>query len=344
MERFKEGKVEFKAPKGKISKKLTVFFNPKMELNRDISVWLVKNLKLKKGCCPMAGSGVRALRLNKEVGMDITANDLNPEASKLIEENAKLNNIKLKVENKDANILLREEMFDYVDIDPFGTPVPFLDSAVYSLKNGAVLAITATDLACLTGHYVKPCLRKYLSRSLKCGFSREIGIRILIKRVQEAALAHSKALIPVFSHCSDHYFRVYFRCGEGNKQCDEIIKQHKRLYYCPKCLNSNFHGTDCCGQIMMKGGPLWVGKLWDISLKSFDRIRFIKEEADVGSFGYYNIPKICRKLKIPIKLKINDLIAEIQKLGYKVSRTHFEIQGVRSNIGVKELTEILKMG
>ena len=54
-----------------------------------------------------------------------------------------------------------------VDIDPFGTPSPFIESAAISAKAGGMLCVTATDTSALCGTYKEPCIRKYNSMPLK---------------------------------------------------------------------------------------------------------------------------------------------------------------------------------
>lgn len=41
--------------------------------------------------------------------------------------------------------------WDFIDVDPFGSCLPFLEAAVASVKDGGVLAVAATDLAVLCG-------------------------------------------------------------------------------------------------------------------------------------------------------------------------------------------------
>ncbi|MEM3127211.1 MAG: hypothetical protein QW331_04065, partial [Candidatus Woesearchaeota archaeon] len=53
----------------KISKKLSVFYNPVMKLNRDVAVLLLQSIDKKQMqiADPLAGSGVRAIRFLKEL-------------------------------------------------------------------------------------------------------------------------------------------------------------------------------------------------------------------------------------------------------------------------------------
>ena len=64
-ERITEGKALVFVPKEKkVSKKLPVFYNPAMKLNRDISVLLLNSLDKKNMqiALPMAGTGIRGAR------------------------------------------------------------------------------------------------------------------------------------------------------------------------------------------------------------------------------------------------------------------------------------------
>ena len=50
---------------------------------------------------------------------------------------------------------LRRQPLDYrfsvIDLDPYGSPTPFLDAAVQSTKEGGLMCITCTDMAVLCG-------------------------------------------------------------------------------------------------------------------------------------------------------------------------------------------------
>ena len=158
---LQEGEVKFYAPTGeKISSKLPVFYNPQMKLARDVAVEIVRQLKPKNACCLMDASGIRSLRLWKEAGVEnITANDISDAACELMEKNFSLNKAKIKIAKGDCNSLETEEGFDYIDLDPFGSPVKFLSSAVSKLKRNGVIAITATDIGCMAGRFNEACMR-----------------------------------------------------------------------------------------------------------------------------------------------------------------------------------------
>jgi tRNA (guanine26-N2/guanine27-N2)-dimethyltransferase len=54
-----------------------------------------------------------------------------------------------------------KDFFDVIDLDPYGTAVPFLDSAIQSISNGGMMAITFTDMAVLCSKNPEVCFYKY---------------------------------------------------------------------------------------------------------------------------------------------------------------------------------------
>ena len=96
-----------------------------------------------------------------EVGIPVTINDWNPKAIDLIRENTEMLGLNTEVTRGDANALMSSRKFDAVDIDPFGTPAPFVDSAARCARN--YLFVTATDTAPLCGAHLKAGMRRYFS-------------------------------------------------------------------------------------------------------------------------------------------------------------------------------------
>ncbi|MDP7180091.1 MAG: tRNA (guanine(26)-N(2))-dimethyltransferase [Candidatus Woesearchaeota archaeon] len=348
MEIITEGKAKLNIkPEKVVSKQMEVFYNPVMKLNRDTSIILLNALNKKdlRLALPLAGSGIRAIRflkeLNKGIINELYINDLSEKSIKLIKNNLKLNKIKTNdkktiISNNDANLfLLNSKGFDYIDIDPFGTPNPFLDSAIRRISRTGILAVTATDTSCLCGTFPKAGLRKYWATTKKSPIMHETGIRILIRKIQLVAAQYDKALTPILSYSKDHYFRVFFQVEKGKERVDAILKQHNHL-------NST--------------GPMWLGQLWDTKLvnnmiKSIktepseknplvDFLKIIKDESSINTVGFYDLHFICKKYKIKEIPKRQKLIKKIKKLNYKASVTHFNPEAIRSNIPLKKLIKL----
>ena len=335
-ELIQEGQAKVYVPKEKkISKKLPVFYNPKMGFNRSVSVLILNEIKNKdmKICLPLAGSGVRGIRFLKELKKgkikEIYFNDNNEKAAELIKKNLSLNKVKNKfyIHNQDANEFLAENKgFDYIDIDPFGTPNPFLDLSIKALSRRGILAVTATDTSALAGTYPDACMRKYWAKPLRSELMHEIGVRILIRKVQLIGAQYEKTLTPIYSYSTEHYYRIFFKCEKGKKKADKILKEH-----------GNFK----------EAGPMWLGQLWDKSLaqklgkQDNKLLKIIAEEAKIDTVGFYDIHAYAKRLKITIP-KTEELIKRIKKKKHKAALTHFREVSLRSTIKEKEFVKVLK--
>lgn len=348
-----EGAIKLKIPKAKkISKDMGVFYNPVMGLNRDISILLLNSIN-KKGmqiADPLAATGVRSIRFLKELSKNkiknVYINDYNKDAIGLIKENLKLNKIQYKnnkkilIKNDDANLfLLNSKGFDYIDIDPFGSPNFLLDSSIKRLSRDGILAVTATDTSALCGTSPKACLRKYWAVPKRDSIMHETGLRILIRKIQLIAAQYDKALIPIFSYSKEHYMRVFLRNEKDKNKVNKILKQH---------------------DYFNDAGPLWLGNLWDKNLtsnmynktlnnnthnKNKELAKFlsiIKDESKINAVGFYDLHALCKKNKIRHLQKKEDIINNIKKLGYKASETHFKGEGVRSDISYLGLINLIK--
>ncbi len=335
-----EGKAKISIPvEKKISRKLPVFYNPIMSFNRDMSVYVLNALNNKdmQIALPLAGTGVRAVRFFKELKKGIIRsvyiNDTSENAVKLIKNNLKNNNVRSKFEisNSDANIFLVNGLgFDYIDIDPFGSPNHFLSNSIMRLSRNGILAVTATDTSALCGTYTNACKRKYWAIPLRNELMHEVGLRILIRKVQLIGADFEKALTPVLSYSKDHYMRIFFKCEKGKTKVDKIIKQHS---------------------MFEKAGPLWAGTINDKKLlkkiiknlpENYPEKKFIQllhDELDV--VGFYDIHVLAKKYKISPLLKIEKIIKAIKR-NYKVTRTHFSQTGLKTNAKEGEIVKCMK--
>ncbi len=344
---IQEGKALLNIPTTeKISKKLPVFYNPVMKLNRDISILLINSLPKKdlQIALPLAGTGIRGIRflleLKKHKIKHLYLNDYSEKAIELIKENLKLNKLKTKtqktttISTADANLfLLNSKGFDYIDIDPFGTPNPFLNSAITRLSRNSILAVTATDTSALCGTYPNSCLRKYWATHQTNPIMHELGLRILIRKVQLIASQHEKALTPIFSYSKDHYMRIFFECEKSKQKTNKILKQH---------------------EIINNYGPLWAGQLWDLKLTEnmlkntqetnkelHQFLSIIAEESKIQTIGFFNIHQIVKQHKLKTIPKKEELFKEISKK-HQISLTHFNPISIKSTIPLKELIKTIK--
>jgi tRNA (guanine26-N2/guanine27-N2)-dimethyltransferase len=310
------------ATKDVATKNQEVFYNPVMELNRTISVLLLKAIKKKHMhiLLPLAGTGVRGIRflleLPKNAISGLIINDVNPKATQYMNKNLVENKlekeIRVNVTNKEANNLLvtTEHGFDYIDIDPFGCPNFLLDNAIRKLKGAGILAVTATDTAALAGTYPSTCKTKYWAESSAVPARHELGLRILARKVQLMGMQHDKALIPILTYHHEHYYRIYFLCQRGRTKAATLYRHNKGMHsYCLSCGNfvvdeqKHSHCPLCKSKKLNYTGPLYTGALQDKEvLKAIKKINkeknvdvlctklLLEEEVEqVGHFDFHDL-------------------------------------------------------
>jgi tRNA (guanine26-N2/guanine27-N2)-dimethyltransferase len=281
-----------------------VFYNPIQEFNRDLSIAVLnthsatsenKKLRILEA---LAASGIRSMRYALEVAncQEVVANDFDRKAVELININRELNGVADRVTAScdDATLLMsaasrhKNTQFDAIDLDPYGTPAAFLDSAIRSVRSGGLLLVTATDAGVLCGNGSDTCFTKYGSVSLRTPACHELALRILLQALNSHAVRYSKFIVPVLSLSIDFYFRLFVRVYDGQLQAKESINNIGFFHICCECHsfykqsyghtvpttgNVKFvHASrqpfgmnkcDNCGGGLKMVGPVWTGKLHD---------------------------------------------------------------------------------
>jgi tRNA (guanine26-N2/guanine27-N2)-dimethyltransferase len=323
----------------------------------------------------MCGTGARGIRLALEVeGVErMILGDLNPIAVEISKKNASMNGVSEKVEVRllEANLLLSlharpYRRFDYIDIDPYGTPSPFLDTAVRACRKDGLLALTATDMAPLCGVNPMACLRKYGGRPLRTPYCHELAIRLLAGALVSAAARHGTATRPMFSYAADHYVRLYAAFDRGAKKANRSLRAMGHVLHCFNCSNRKSvpHkfdlasvSCDVCGAEMRAAGPLWLGDLAEpgfcdemlevsqrSSVSSNRRLMEIIElvRGEVGlPVGFYDIDRLCSMLGIQ-SLSLDGVRSALGEAGFKSVRTHIDNRGIKTDARIPDLKGTLR--
>ena len=359
--------------------KAPVFYNPVMKLNRDLAVLALQayqqTVERKISVCePLSSCGIRGVRFAVEVeGIKrIVLNDISKEAARLAQFNIERNNLanRISVANEDANLLLSRyaaprKRFDYIDVDPFGSPVPYMDSAIRALRDKGLLALTATDLAPLCGIHPKACVRKYGGRPLRTAYCHELAVRLLAGCLTMMAAKHDIGIRVVFSHSTKHYIRVYAIARYGAKRADKSVQKMGYVLHCFTCLHRETSSgifsslkKKCpeCGSGISTAGPLWLGKIFDEKLLALmerelkkrnlrnqktilKMLSMSKDEAEAPPI-YYITDKICDKLNLPIPPLI-EVMKRLRKAGFQAVPTHFNSRGIRTDAPASIVKEII---
>lgn len=326
-----------------VRKDMSPFYNPKMRLNRDVTLAVLDAVDHSgfDTFFPLSGTGIRALRCLKELDVVDSAvvNDINENFPDRFKTYAEQNNVSLSdvsVRSEDARSLSIElRSFDFVEIDPFGSPNPFLDGCIQQLRDGGVISLTATDTAPLSGTYPTTCQRKYWARPMRNHAMHEYGLRILIRKVQLIASQYSRCLEPIISYASDHYFKVIFRCSKSKQACHE--------------LQDHFDTVNVDEAVI---GPLWTGRLGDPTIltrvnmdlfpdETEELLRTLAKEVSIDQVGFFDVHEEASKTGLGGPPSMDDVLVELRGDGHDAVRTHFSHTGIRTDASLETLRSCL---
>ncbi len=375
-----EGQTSLLVPAEEEPRKFPAFFNAQGRFVRDVSIVCYNAYSvLAEGkdmvfADSLSGIGSRGIRVAKETAgfASVILNDISPTSNRLARRSADLNGVsrKCKISSKEVCtfLSLREETegerFDVLDVDPFGTPSPFVDCALRATKDGGLLSISATDSAVLCGIYPRVALRKYLGMSLRTDYSHEIGIRLMFGLLALTAMRFELGITPIFSHLDRHYFRTYCTVHVGNRFSRENESMIGYVLHCFKCgfriilSQSSFFSMrqkndsekslismECpnCQNLRLRiGGPMWIGKIQSEKFvdtcAKLSEMRLFEQELDLPL--YYDLAYFSDKMGIRTP-KISDVISDLKKAGHSASRTRLNPTAVRTSAQLPELQKIL---
>lgn len=324
----------------------------------------------------ICGVGARGLRASVEVPKIDTVylNDLNPIAIELAKESAKLNQVEGKClfdSNDVCKFLNFEERdfrkFDIIDLDPFGSPSPYVDCVLRSVSNHGLISITATDTAVLCGVYPKVCFRKYYGFPIRSEYSNEIGIRLLVSFIALTASRFDLSIIPYFCHSNLHYMRVYLRVEFGNSLANSVVQKIGFLKHCQNCKHRGVENLreqnlicEICNKKCNLAGPLWVDSLFDsefvramlgelengennaMPVNEFNRLKKMiqictNELAIPSYFETDTIASMAKKSSI----SLDKVISILSSNGYEASKTIMNDKGFKTNATSKEIVNLL---
>ncbi len=363
---IKEGLTKLIIPRDYLKK--THFFNPRVELSRDMTILVLNTLNSKNWiiCDSLAGIGARGIRIAKECGVKkVFVNDISEDNIPLMKKNVSLNLLENKVNiiNQDTNQVLSDNIrvFDYIDIDPWGSPSYYLDSVARAIKRKGFIGFSATDTAALCGTSPITCLRRYGIESYKTDFFKELGLRILLSN---AALTFGKwsfSFKPLLSYASEHYFRVFAEVEKGKSIASKTLEQNLGyVNYCSKCLwrkidEEPIIKCEFCDSKTKVIGKIWTGKIEELKflqtcLEELNQTNWLKTENKIKNLisllknetipFYYDVHRICQKNKFEIP-KFEILQQKLRDKGNVAERTHFCYKGIKTDLSLKEMIEII---
>ena len=255
----------------------------------------------------MSATGLRSIRYAQEMRaapLDvIIANDLLPDAVAAIASNVERNGLSTETDvvpsEGDANVVMhqaaaQQDLFDVIDIDPYGGANPFIDAAVQAVADGGLLAVTCTDMGVLANiNNADTCYGKYGATPVKATFCKEAALRIVLACLDRHANAYGRYIEPLLSLSIDFYVRMFVRVRKGKAGANLAGTRQGEVYHCVGC-HAVHHAThmtahpnrkkpnappkvrpsfgppvgprcELCGCRFRVGGPLWLDPIHDRS-------------------------------------------------------------------------------
>jgi len=345
-----------------------VFFNPAASINRDVSVAITEAADGTEFCDGLAGVGARGIRVAREVhrAVNVALVDFNRQALALARKSARLNRVMTRCtfNAAETNSFLhsrfgRNEKYDFVDIDPFGTPAPYIQAALSAASDGSIVSFTATDSAVLCGVHRNVALRRYGAATLNNAFGHETAVRTLLGFCQREAGVLDVGVSPVAAHVTKHYVRVYLRASVGAAKAEGSTKWEGFVMECSHCghtfaSHEPLESCERCGEKTKRAGPMWTGPLVDESLVK-DALAFADANGFVEASGIlrsligvdglppfgYSMGRICSSIKVA-SVPPGRVLEALASSGFRVHSQPFEKSGFKTDASYAEVVAAVK--
>lgn len=326
-----------------------VFFNEEMELNRDITIATLRAFRERESRATSyvdgtAATGIRGVRAASD-GWRVTLVDRDPDATALCRRNLERNDLEGAVETRDTNAFLHEAGgVDIVDIDPFGTPIPFADAAFANTRD--LVCVTATDTAPLCGAHFDSGVRTYGAVPRNTEYHAEMGLRVLLSALARTAVRYDVGVTPLLSHVSDHYVRTYLEVAHGATLANETVEALGYVYHCPECRwRTHDEGLvaspptrcpHCESQQTLAAGPLWLApphetdfvkrviESLDDTMQTADRAQQLLERitTELHVPTHYDQHVLTDHWNEPA-IPMAEFLDQLREAGHRASRTHY---------------------
>jgi len=338
---FTSASHDYKGP----GKKMAGFYNPMWQLDREIQIFFCKyayKQGAKKFLDGMAATGIRGIRIKKELeNVQVDINDASKKSYEIILRNVRENGIEANVTNEKFCSLLNRKKYDYIDLDPYGSPAQYIPCIFEGTRKKTFISISATDVATLSGIFKKACIKRYAAIPLKIQGAKEIGLRILLGYIARIASTFDYSFKPFLSYHHAHYFRIYGLLEKGARKAERNIQAIGWFYWedgwkCKEYENppqKNF------------AGPLWIKGLHEeefLRLLENSENKKIKKlvekfiEENEITLPYYESDKIAREMAAG-QPRLKNLIERLRRRGWRAARTHFAGNAFKTNAGYEEI-------
>ncbi|XP_077490410.1 tRNA methyltransferase 1 [Amblyomma americanum] len=387
-----------------------VFYNPVQEFNRDVSIAVIQEFiavrreevaaeKNAQSTNPqaykvsileaLAASGLRSIRYALEIEdvERIVANDYSVQAVASMRANIDHNKVgHIVVPNRGEAALLmhmhKNERFDVIDLDPYGSAAPFLDSAVQAVKDRGLLLVTCTDMAILCGNSSETCRAKYGAVSLKTKCCHEMALRIVLQSIESHANRYGRYTVPLLALSVDFYVRVFVRVYTAPGIVKRSTSKLGLVYQCSGCETFTLQplgrcaekgnsfkfspalgppvGLACmhCGHKHHIGGPIWINPLHDVGFvqRLISRVLASPELYGTSKRMLGILHMLTEELQVPLYFMLDRLASTVRastpsmlqfrsallNAGYQVSLSHACKNSVKTDAPMEFVWDIIR--
>ncbi|KAL9610519.1 MAG: hypothetical protein Q9167_004779 [Letrouitia subvulpina] len=292
----------------------------------------------------LSATGLRALRYAKEIPAvsSVTAVDLSASATASIRLNVDHNRLGAKIRElkSDAKAHMyaigasNQHLYHVIDLDPYGTAVPFLDGAIQAISNGGLLCVTCTDSGVLASiGYSEKTFSQYGGLPWKGPQCHEVALRIVLNTIASSAARYGLAIEPLLSLKIDFYVRIFVRVHRSPADvkflasktmvvynCDQGCGAWSSQYFAHKREKINRQGEsffthslaqapsassycEHCGFKTHLSGPMWGGPLHNpyFIQRILDLLPFLDEKV------YGTLPRMRGMLTLALNESLDDL-------------------------------------
>ncbi|KAF9697288.1 hypothetical protein EKO04_004683 [Ascochyta lentis] len=189
----------------------------------------------------LSATGLRALRYAKEIpfATSITSNDMSKKAVESIKLNVKHNRLEDTIKPNTGNAIAYmysycdKKGYDVIDLDPYGTAAPFIDSAIQAINDDGLLCVTCTDSAIFASHgYLEKTYSQYGGLPFKGESCHEGGLRLVLHAIASSAARYGMAIEPLLSLSIDYYLRVFVRVRKAPNDVKLLAGKTMLVYSC----------------------------------------------------------------------------------------------------------------
>jgi tRNA (guanine26-N2/guanine27-N2)-dimethyltransferase len=337
----REGATDFLGPETTPGRgprpRAAVFYNPAMATDRDLGVAFVRAWAGEGGLSgweTTAATGIRGLRLIGETDAfrSFLFTEANPAAFAVLERNV-VGRTGARAVLADGRAAAERSTFDWVDVDPFGSPIPFVRAALDAVRPGGVVATTATDMIVLAGAQSAATWRKYGARAVRGRLGPEAGLRILLAFLAREARTAGRSIVPRLAYALDHHVRAYVEVIAASARPDPVGSIDPATWDGPPLGPTG------------PFGPMWLGPILDPEIAGRMQVpataerptevagflERIREEAAVPAPFYYEPNVLAGRLGLATPPSIGALRAALGERGYRSARTHARPEGIRTD-------------